>query len=77
VVFGFVATWWLQRTRAPPAAPAPEPLVRAIALAVGYALVIDFADALSSSRVSLTDASVASVGIPVLIVLAALAARRR
>jgi hypothetical protein len=33
-----------------------------IALAVGYGLAVDFADAFSSTRVSLTDPSLASVG---------------
>jgi hypothetical protein len=56
--------------------PVTEPLARAIGLAVGYALAIDFADALSSTRVSLADPSLASVGVPILIVLAALLARR-
>jgi hypothetical protein len=57
--------------------PVSEPLVRAIGLAVGYSLAIDFADALSSTRVSLADPSLASVGVPILLVLAALFAWRR
>jgi hypothetical protein len=48
-----------------------------VALAVGYALAVDYADALSSTRVSLTNPSLASVGVPLLIILAALLARRR
>jgi hypothetical protein len=74
VAVGSVAAWWLHRSRAPPPLPPPEPPARAIALAVGYALAIDFADALSSTRVSLTHSSPASIGIPLLIVLAALVA---
>jgi PAP2 superfamily len=77
VALGFACARWLHRSRAPPALPAPEPPVRAIALAVGYALAIDFADALSSTRVSLTHPSPASVGVPILIILAALVAWRR
>jgi hypothetical protein len=76
VVVGFIAAWWLHRNRAPPGVPVTEPLARAIGLAVGYALAIDFADALSSTRVSLADPSLASVGVPILIVLAALLAWR-
>jgi hypothetical protein len=76
VALGFAGAWWLHRGRAPPAAPAPEPLPRAIALAVGYALAIDFADALSSSRVSLSHPSPASIGVPFLIIVAAVVARR-
>jgi hypothetical protein len=63
VAVGSVAAWWLHRSRAPPPLPPPEPPARAIALAVGYALAIDFADALSSTRVSLTHPSPASIGI--------------
>jgi hypothetical protein len=77
VAVGSVAAWWLHPSRAPPPLPPPEPPARAIALAVGYALAADFADALSSTRVSLTHPSPASIGIPLLIVLAALIARRR
>jgi PAP2 superfamily len=77
VAIGFLAAWWLHRSRAPPAPPAPEPLPRAIALAAGYALALDFADALSSTRVSLTHPSPTSIAVPILIVVAALAAWRR
>jgi PAP2 superfamily len=77
VVLGFLSASWLHRRRAPPAVPAAEPLVRALALAVGYALAIAFADALSSTRLSLTNPSRASVGVPILIAVAALVARRR
>ena len=76
VTFGFTAAWWLHRNRPPPVVAGREPLVRAIALAVGYALAIDFADALSAGRVSLTDPSPASVGVPLLIVAVAVLARR-
>jgi hypothetical protein len=80
VGLGFTCAWWLHRSRAPPTLPAPEPPARAIALAVGYALALALADALSSTRVSLSHPShpsPASVGVPILIVLAALLARRR
>ena len=76
VAFGLTAAWLLHRNRPPPAVPAPEPLVRAIALAVGYGLAIDFADALSAGRVSLTDPSAASLGVPLLIAAAAVLASR-
>jgi hypothetical protein len=76
VAFGFSSAWWLHRARALPAVPAAEPLVRAIALAIGYALALDFADALSSNRISLARPSPASVAVPFLIVLAAFVARR-
>jgi PAP2 superfamily len=76
VSFGFLSAWWLHRGRSPPFIPPREPLPRAVALAVGYALAIDYADALSANRVSLADPSLASVGVPCLIVLAAVAARR-
>jgi 2-methylcitrate dehydratase PrpD len=62
--------------RRPPAAPAREPLVRAVALAVGYALAVDLADAVSSERVSLTHPSLASIGVPLMIVTAAVVSRR-
>jgi hypothetical protein len=76
VAFGFTAAWLLDRNEPPPPGPPPEPLVRAIALAVGYALAVDFADALSAGRVSLTDPSPASISVPLLIVAAAVLARR-
>jgi peptidoglycan/LPS O-acetylase OafA/YrhL len=76
VAFGFIAAWLLYRNRPRPAVPPPEPRVRAIALAIGYALAVDFADALSAGRVSLTDPSPASIGVPLLIVAAAVLARR-
>jgi hypothetical protein len=77
VTLGVACAWWLHRSRTPTTAPAAEPLARAVALAIGYALTIDFADALSSGRVSLAHPSLASVGVPILIILALLIARRR
>jgi hypothetical protein len=51
-------------------------LSRAVALAVGYALAVDLADAVSSERVSLTHPSLASIGVPLMIVTAAVVSRR-
>jgi hypothetical protein len=64
VVFGFTAAWWLHSNRR-----ARGPGDRAggsggVALAVGYGLAVDFADALSSTRVSLSDPSLASGRVP-------------
>lgn len=75
LVLGFLAAWQLPRNDGPPAAPARDPLVRAVALAVGYALAVDLADAVSSERVSLTHPSLAS-GVPLMIVTAAVVSRR-
>jgi hypothetical protein len=78
VSFGIAAARVLHGSQPPARVAVPEPWARTIGLAVGYALLVDWADGLSADRVALGRASALTFAAPATAAVAfALAAKHR